>query len=451
MYSLRDRRWLWDIDQIHAEDITDNVLQMISDKIDLLDDEDKKALEVAACFGSKIHESCVRDLSRTPMFTDLQCTIDNAVENGFMERDGLNYRFVHDKVREAACLLIDSKDEYHFNVGMALYSIFADKNDEHGMSTVLAQINHGIPSLLTCKETRSCIAELNYKESLKSLTSLDFTSAYLCIKATVSLMPEDTWTNHHDQCIKFLHQFARAAYTCGYIQEAKDSLNEIIENGRGIEHTFPSYILLTKLLFSACHDLSQAFASCRKVLQMLDEDVPDVEGAKNDVTSQVTKAKTMLEDSDLLLVVRAQTDDWRRLAIMQAYDQLVTITYTSYPNVMPYYAGRWVQFAVVNRVSCRYTSKCIVTLCAILCRDLSQDAKIAYKFGKKALATLDYSHLDDAASVYLTFYGFIAGLFEPIQACVDMLRYGYEMAMQAGESFVLAVDKRLTYFFLCIL
>jgi hypothetical protein len=172
---------------------------------------------------------------------------------------------------------------------------------------------------------------------------------------------------------------------------------------------------------------------------MLDEDVPDLEGAKNDSSSQVMKAKALLKDSELLHAVEVQTEDWRSIAIMQAYDQLVTITYTSHPNVMPHYAGRWVQFAVLNRVSCRYTPKCIVTLGVTLCIDLSQDATLAYKFGKQALATLDYSHLDDAASVFLTFYGFIGGLFEPIQACVDMLRRGYEMAMQAGESFVHAV------------
>ncbi|KAL3795134.1 hypothetical protein HJC23_007362 [Cyclotella cryptica] len=440
IYSLRERRWIWDVDQIHAEDITDNVLQMISDKMAILDDKDKKALEVAACFGIKINESFARDLSRTPMYTDLQSSLDKAVENGFMERDDSNYRFVHDKVREAAYLSIDSKDEYHFNLGMALYSIFADKNDDNGIATrtLLAHINHGIPSLLTCKETRSYLAQLNYKESLKSFGSSDFTSAYQYIKAAISLSPEDSWSNHHDQRIKFLFQFANAAFPCGRIQEAKDSLNEIIENGRGIHDTFPSYILLAKILFSACNDLSQAFAACRMSLQMLGEDVPDVEGAKNNLTSQVAKAKTLLKDSELLHSILVQTDDWRILAIMQAYDQLVTITYTSHPNVMPHYAGRWVQFTVVNRVSCRYTSKCIVTLGAILCRDLSQDARIAYRSAKKALASLDYSHLDVAASVFLTFYGLIGGLFEPIQACIDMLRRGYEMAMQAGNLSVAA-------------
>jgi hypothetical protein len=167
---------------------------------------------------------------------------------------------------------------------------------------------------------------------------------------------------------------------------------------------------------------------------MLGEDVPKVEMAKNDLTSQVTKATALLNDSELLHGKQVPTADWKDLAIMQAYYQLITITYISHPEVMPHYAGRWAQYAVLKRVSCRYTSKCIVTLAGILCRDISQDARIGYKLGKQALIMLDYSFLDDAAYVFLIFYGFVGELFEPIQACVDMLRRGYEMAMQAGES-----------------
>ncbi|KAL7518793.1 hypothetical protein ACHAWX_003598 [Stephanocyclus meneghinianus] len=433
--SLRARRWVWDIDQIHAEDITDNVLQIISDKMTLLDDDDQNALKLAACFGIKIDESCVLELSRTPLFNDLQSTLDKAVENGFMERERSNFRFVHDKIREAAYLLIDSKDEYHFNVGMSLYSIMADANEEHSTptSTVLAQINHGVPSLLICKERRICIAELNYKESLKSFEGSDFTSAHRYIKAAVSLLPEDTWTSNYDRSLKYFFQFAKAAHTCGHIREAKDSLNDIITNGRLLEETYPSYFLLTKILLLACNNLSLSFDLCRKVLGMLGEDVPTVEMATHDLISQVTKAKALLNDSELLHGNQVPTEDWKDLAVMQAYYQLITITYLSHPEVMPHYAGRWAQYMVLKNVSSRYNSKCIVTLAGILCRDMSQDARIGYKLGKQALSMLDFSFLGDAAYVFLIFYGFVGELFEPIQACLDMLRRGYEMAMQAGN------------------
>jgi predicted ATPase len=445
-YSLRERRWCWDIDQIGEEDITDNVLQMIHDKMSFLGDDDQTALEVASCFGIEINESIVRSLSETRLCSDLQFNLDKAVENGFMEREGSKYRFIHDKVREAAYSLIDSKDEYHYNIGMALYSTLAgqnetqDWNDRIPTSTILAQINHGVPSLLTCEETRSCIAELNYKESVAALESSDFTSAYFYMKAAVSLLPEDPWTNKYDQSIEYFFQFAKAAYPCGYIGEAKDSLNTIIENGRGLEETYPSYFLLTKVLFLACKELSQAFETCRKLLLMLGEDVPVVDMVTNHLSSQMTKAQMLLKDSAFLTEKQVRTDDWRSVAAMQAYDLLVTITFMSHPNENSYYVCRWAEYTLVNKVSCRYTPKCIVSMASILCRDLSLDTRIGYKRCKQALVMLDHSYLEDVAEVFLIFYGFIGVLFEPLQACLDMHCRGYEMAMQVGASFLFGVD-----------
>ncbi|KAL7484241.1 hypothetical protein ACHAW6_009888, partial [Cyclotella cf. meneghiniana] len=442
-YSLRERRWCWDIDQIGQEDITDNVLQMIHDKMSFLGDDDQTALEVASCFGIEINESVVRSLSETQLYSDLPFNLDKAVENGFMEHEGSTYRFIHDKVREAAYSLIDAKDEYHHDIGMALYSTLAsqneaqDWNDTIPTSTVLAQINHGVPSLLTCEETRSCIAELNYMESVNALESSDFTSAYLYIKAAVSLLPEDTWTNKYDRSIEYFLQFAKSAYPCGYIDEAKDSLNTIIENGRGLKETWPSYFLLTKVLFLACKELSQAFETCRKLLSMLGEDIPAVDMVTNHLSSQMTKAQMLLKDSAFLNGKQVHTDDWRNVAAMQAYDLLATITFMSHPNENCYYVCRWAEYTLVNKVSCRYTPKCIVSLASILCRDLSLDARIGYKFGKQALVLLDDSYVEDVAEVFLTFYGFIGVLFEPLQACLDMHRCGYEMAMQCGENYMI--------------
>ena len=53
-YSLRDKRWRWEVDRVGAEDITDNVLFLLTSKITGLPEDVQTALKVAACFGSRI-------------------------------------------------------------------------------------------------------------------------------------------------------------------------------------------------------------------------------------------------------------------------------------------------------------------------------------------------------------------------------------------------------------
>ncbi|KAL7484905.1 hypothetical protein ACHAW6_010524, partial [Cyclotella cf. meneghiniana] len=42
--------------------------------------------------------------------------------------------------------------------------------------------------------------------------------------------------------------------------------------------------------------------------------------------------------------------------------------------------------------------------------------------------------MDEASKVYLAYYRELGVLFEPIQACVEMHRRGYEFAMQVGNT-----------------
>jgi predicted ATPase len=99
-YSLLERRWKWNVDLVNIQDVTDNVLQLITSKMSNLEQVDKEILKVASCFGIKVKAAIVKVLSESSRFSGFALT--RAVEQGFMERNGNNYKLVHDKVRGAA-------------------------------------------------------------------------------------------------------------------------------------------------------------------------------------------------------------------------------------------------------------------------------------------------------------------------------------------------------------
>jgi predicted ATPase len=174
-YSLREKRWTWDVDSIAAQPITGNVLQLTSKKMNSLSDDIQNALKVASCFGMKVPSSIVKDLSGNSKFQSLQDSIDDAVQNRILEFDGVFYRFGHDKIRESAYALMseDEKVRFHFEIGMSMYSCYMsqeeDEEEEARMFTTIEQINYGVPSLLNSLEQRTSIARLNYKAGLLSM------------------------------------------------------------------------------------------------------------------------------------------------------------------------------------------------------------------------------------------------------------------------------------------
>lgn len=131
-----------------------------------LTEKAQTALKISSCFGTKMYASFVEALSGTRQHSNLQLTFDEIVRQGFVDFDGVYFRFVHDKVKQSAYDLIGSndRDRYHFEIGMALHTSFNITNeDDEKLFAIIEQINYGVPSMLTCSAERISIAQLNYR------------------------------------------------------------------------------------------------------------------------------------------------------------------------------------------------------------------------------------------------------------------------------------------------
>ena len=110
-YNFHQRRWVWDEGTIRAEEITNNVLHLLSSKMNGLSDNVQLLLKVMACFGTKTSESVIGYLVDSAEYSAVEDGLKKAVSDGFVERniEG-TFNFVHDKVREAAYNLIPESD-----------------------------------------------------------------------------------------------------------------------------------------------------------------------------------------------------------------------------------------------------------------------------------------------------------------------------------------------------
>ena len=103
---------MWDEDVIRAEDVTDNVMHLLSYKMTGLSDNLQLVLKVMACFGTYTNESVIGYLDKSEGYAGVEDGLKLAVDGGFVEkpREG-EYKFVHDKIREAAYNLIPESDK----------------------------------------------------------------------------------------------------------------------------------------------------------------------------------------------------------------------------------------------------------------------------------------------------------------------------------------------------
>jgi predicted ATPase len=113
--------WTWDLDRIHAKGYTDNVVELMTQKLSRLPLATRKRVEQLACLGNvaEIRTVCiVSGASEEQIRSDLTEAVRHEL---IVAAPGL-FRFVHDRVQEAAYSLVpeNSRAEVHLRIGRLL-------------------------------------------------------------------------------------------------------------------------------------------------------------------------------------------------------------------------------------------------------------------------------------------------------------------------------------------
>src|SRR6202021_887663 len=168
--------WSGDLDRIHAKGSTDNVVDLLVGKVTGLPVKTQQALRQLACLG---HVATIAMLSTVLDAPEEQVHADLwlAVHQELVEHLEDSYRFMHDRVQEAAYSLIPEalRAEAHLRIGRLLAAQTpTEKREEVGFD-IVGPLNRGAP-LITQREERDQLAELNLIAGKRAKASSAYTS-----------------------------------------------------------------------------------------------------------------------------------------------------------------------------------------------------------------------------------------------------------------------------------
>jgi PAS domain S-box-containing protein len=220
-------RWSWDLGRIHAKGYTDNLAELMVGKLTRLTVDTQKTVQLLACLGNSAAVATLSLVYGTTE-TEIHSLLDEAVRADLLERRKDSYHFIHDRIQEAAYLLVPEslRREAHLHIGRLLAVNTPPEQREEAIYEIVNQLNRGA-LLITGDQEREQLAELNLIAGKRAKSSTAYSSALNYLVTGHALLPEDCWERKYP--LIFAMEVARAEceFLTGDLAAAEERLSTL--------------------------------------------------------------------------------------------------------------------------------------------------------------------------------------------------------------------------------
>jgi PAS domain S-box-containing protein len=226
-FEQREARWAWDLQRIYAKGYTDNVVDLMVGKLNRLPLETQKVLQQLACLGNSVDFARLRMVYEKSE-DDMHSELWDAVGAGLVLRSEGSYKFLHDRVQEAAYVLIPEnlRDETHLRIGRLFVAHTPPEKREEMIFEIVSQFNRG-SALITSAAEREQVAELNLIAGKRAKQSTAYNAALTYIIAGAALLPDDCWESRRELTFALELHRAECEFLTGELVAAEERLTAL--------------------------------------------------------------------------------------------------------------------------------------------------------------------------------------------------------------------------------
>jgi PAS domain S-box-containing protein len=226
-YDHEAARWSWDLKRIHAKGYADNVVHLMGGKLTRLPAETQQALQQLACLGNVAEITMLSTVLGTSE-EQVHALLWAAVRLELIERQEGSYKFIHDRVQEAAYSLIpeELRAATHLRIGRLLTTHTPPEKREEAIFEIVNQLNRGA-ALITARDEREQLADLNLIAGKRAKASTAYTSALTYLVAGAALLPDDAWERRHELSFALELNRGECEFLTGALAEAEQRLTEL--------------------------------------------------------------------------------------------------------------------------------------------------------------------------------------------------------------------------------
>jgi predicted ATPase/signal transduction histidine kinase len=220
--------WEWDTSRIRAKNYTDNIVDLMVRRLKRLSISTQDALKKLACLGH-MAEIGMLGIVYEQNEQAMHAALWEAVGAGLIVHQGPNYKFLHDRIQQAAYSAFpeENRAAIHLRIGRKLLaSMTADELTEQ-LFEVANQFNRGV-ELLTDRTEKVDVARLNLRTGRKAKASAAYASARTHFSSGIALLDERDWEDQHELKFSLALECAECELLCGSQEIAAQQIVELL-------------------------------------------------------------------------------------------------------------------------------------------------------------------------------------------------------------------------------
>src|SRR6202022_585816 len=197
-----------------------------------------------------------------------------AVHAGLVFREDSAYKFLHDRIQQAAYTLIpdEHRAEVHLRIGRVLLgSMTADELAED-LFDVANHFNRGATRLID-RDEKAQVAKIDLRAGRKAKASAAYASACVYLAAGMGLLDERDWSSQYELTFRLWLERAECELLTGNFDTAEQLIVELLQRGASKVDQAAVYHLKI-LLHTVKSENQQAVATALTCLRLFGIDIP---------------------------------------------------------------------------------------------------------------------------------------------------------------------------------
>jgi predicted ATPase/signal transduction histidine kinase/CheY-like chemotaxis protein len=427
-FDFEQLKWQWDVERIAAQNLTANVVELMTKKIDKLPSNTSKALQLAACIGNQFELSLLAIISEQEQNDTLEILTTALTEGLILPLDEnykhletfekAQFKFLHDRVQQAAIALIDDKQKQavHLQIGRLLLKNTPADVLEENVFEIVRQFNQSL-ELLKNQVERLEVARLNLMAGQKAKMATAYGAVLNYLYQGIALLPPDSWKTDYELTFSLHVEQIETLYINTHFEQSQALADTTLNHAKTLLDQVKLYELKIQSHITNIQ-MTEALDTGLEVLRLL--------GIELKKTPPIYEGE--IED---LINLPLMTDPSKHAA-MRILMTIMSPAFIANPALLGPIAFTMVNLSLKEGHS-PPSAYGYSFYGLILCIGID-DIDLGYRFGQLALKLVDKLDAKEIkARTHELFHAFIRPWKEPPQNIIGSLYETIQMGLETGD------------------